>query len=143
MKRNTSIRAKKIAKQLRRNLTPAEKYLWSKMRAGQLSNCHIRKQHPIGPFIVDFFISDWNLIIELDGESHHYQIDRDKERESYFYHQGYKVVRFQNQDVFDNVEGVVEQIRQFEMNQTNPPLTPPELRGENSDIEIRSKGMDE
>ena len=113
------------------------------MRAGQLSNCHIRKQHPIGPFIVDFFISDWNLIIELDGESHHYQIDRDKERESYFYHQGYKVVRFQNQDVFDNVEGVVEQIRQFEMNQTNPPLTPPELRGENSDIEIRSKGMDE
>jgi very-short-patch-repair endonuclease len=58
------------ARQLRRELTPAERKLWARLRYRQLEGLHFRKQHPVGRFIVDFFCAKAKLIIEIDGDTH-------------------------------------------------------------------------
>lgn len=111
MKKSTSLHASENAKTLRRNMTLAERLLWKHIRMGQIMNLHVRRQSPIGNYVVDFLVSDCSLIIELDGESHHYSVEKDKARDEFFKKEGYQVIRFKNQDVFARLDDVLEAIR--------------------------------
>jgi very-short-patch-repair endonuclease len=98
------------AKQNHRNLTPAEAKLWARMRAHRMKEVHIRNQHAIGNYVVDFCAPRRKLIIELDGSQHLDQQEYDTERTSYLESKGYRVIRFWNSDVLNDIEGVLRAI---------------------------------
>src|SRR3972149_2245970 len=101
------------ARELRRELTPAEKKLWARVRAGQLNGAHIRKQHAVGTYIVDFFCAKSKLVIEIDGDTHFdpVQAKYDLERTEWLNEQkDYRVIRFTNDEVHHNLEAVLEKI---------------------------------
>ena len=95
------------ARQLRRDQTLAETKLWLALRSHQLENIHFRRQHPIGNFIVDFCAPQAKLIIELDGGQHLEQQEYDAERTEFLESKGYRVLRFWNRDVLNNLDGVI------------------------------------
>jgi len=108
------------ARQLRRDMTPAEKKLWYHLRDNQLG-VQFRKQHAVGPYIVDFFCAKAKLVIEVDGDGHGEpdQIVYDTKRTQWLNEQKhYRVVRFWNSDVLNNFENVWMQIA--EILQTHP-----------------------
>ncbi|MBI2235322.1 MAG: aminotransferase class V-fold PLP-dependent enzyme, partial [Micavibrio aeruginosavorus] len=108
------------ARNLRNNLTDAEKHLWRKLQHKQLG-VKFRRQHPIDRYIVDFVNLDHGLIVEVDG-GQHADNAKDTERTAFLESKGYKVIRFWNNEVLGNIEGVVETImREIE---TLPPLSP-------------------
>jgi len=92
--------------ELRKELAPAERKLWAVIRNDQLG-VNFRRQHAIGNFIPDFVCIEKKLIIELDGSHHLEQEEYDKERTQYLESQGYKVIRFWNNDVMNSIEGVI------------------------------------
>ena len=92
--------------ELRKEPTPAERKLWSKIRNDRLG-VNFRRQHAIGVYIPDFVCIQKKLIIELDGGQHLEQEEYDKERTKYLESQGYKVIRFRNNDVMNNIDGVL------------------------------------
>ena len=98
------------AKQLHRNMTLAEVKLWSRLRAHRLNGIHFRNQHAIGNYVVDFCAARKKLIIELDGSQHFDQEDYDQERTRYLESQGYKVLRFWNNQVLNDIEEVIKAI---------------------------------
>jgi very-short-patch-repair endonuclease len=100
----------KRARQLRREMTEAEKRLWKELRVLDLP-IRFRRQHPIGKRIVDFACPAVNLAIELDGGQHAVRTESDEERSLEIGRYGYRVVRFWNGDVMQNLAGVLEQIR--------------------------------
>jgi len=101
-----------LKRHLRANLTPAEARLWAKLRSKQFQELKFRRQHGIGPYIVDFFCPKTRLIVEVDGDVHAEPRVRttDNERERYFHSLGLHVVRYQNDDVFHNLDGVLEDL---------------------------------
>ncbi len=102
------------ARELRREMTAAEKKLWAHIRNGQLNGVHFRKQHAVGTFIVDFFCAKSKLVIEIDGDTHFEpeQMAYDAERTQWLNEQRhYRVIRFTNHDVLHNIEGVIETIQ--------------------------------
>jgi len=101
--------ATRKAKQLRRDSTVAEKKLWRALRA-KLPGFKWRRQMPVGPYIVDFACFAERLIVELDGGQHADAIDYDRSRTRLLNSQGYKVLRFWNNDVMENIDGVLEAI---------------------------------
>lgn len=104
---NGSARAR--AKALRSSMTDAEKLLWSHLRAGQLEGAKFVRQHPVGPYIVDFAARSVRLIVEVDGGQH--GTEADAARTAHLHASGYQVTRFWNHDVLGNIEGVLETIR--------------------------------
>jgi very-short-patch-repair endonuclease len=92
--------------ELRKELIPAEGKLWSRIRNDQLG-VNFRRQHAIGNYIPDFVCIQKKLIVELDGSQHLEQEEYDKERTKYLESQSYKVIRFWNNDVMNNIEGVI------------------------------------
>jgi len=98
------------AKQLHRNLTPVEAKLWARLRAHRMKDVHFRNQHAIGNYVVDFCAPRRKLIIELDGSHHLEQEEYDAERTSYLESKGYRVVRFWNDDVMNDIEEVLRAI---------------------------------
>ncbi len=96
------------ANELRRNSTDAERLLWSKLRNRQLNGFKFRRQVPIGPYIADFVCWELKLIIEVDGGQHAEQAERDLARSRYLETKGFKIVRFWNNEVLGNIEGVLE-----------------------------------
>ncbi len=102
--------ASTIAKRLRKRQTEAEKRLWSHLKAKQLNGIKFRRQEPVGKYIVDFVSFDKRLVIELDGGQHAGDI-RDAARDAWLHSQGFTVLRLWNNDVFENPEGVLEEIR--------------------------------
>lgn len=94
------------AGELRKEPTPAERKLWSRIRNDQLG-INFRRQHAIGNYIPDFCSPKAKLIIELDGSRHLEQEEYDTERTKYLESEGYKVIRFWNNDIMNNIEGVV------------------------------------
>jgi len=100
-----------IARKLRKTGTEAEKRLWRRLSKRRLEGFKFRRQQPIGQYIVDFVNFPKKLIIELDGGHHKIQKDDDKKRDNWFEQQGFAVLRFWNNDVFENIEGVLEVIR--------------------------------
>jgi len=97
------------AGELRKNPTPAEARLWSRLRNDQLGVI-FRRQHAIGNYIPDFCSPQARLIIELDGSQHLEQEAYDEERTHYLESQGYRVIRFWNKDVMNDIEGVLQAI---------------------------------
>jgi very-short-patch-repair endonuclease len=95
------------AGELRKQTTPAEQKLWAYLRLMRDDGVRFRRQYAIGSFITDFCVPRKKLIIELDGSQHLEQEAYDDERTKYLELQGYKVIRFWNNDVMNNIEGVI------------------------------------
>jgi very-short-patch-repair endonuclease len=97
------------ARNLRANMTDAEQFLWSKLRRKQLNGYRFRRQHPLGPYIVDFVCLDQKLIVEVDGGQHNLteQAAKDAQRTSYLKARGFGILRFWNNEVLSNGDGVV------------------------------------
>ena len=102
--------ANERARELRRNLTDAEQRLWQKLKRRQIATVKFRRQQPIGPFIVDFVCFQRRLIIEVDGGQHAAQADYDEERTRWLKVQGYRVLRFWNNEVLADTEAVAQAI---------------------------------
>jgi len=100
-----------IAKKLRINSTDTEKYLWKYLRGRQLEGFKFRRQQSIGKYIVDFVNLERKIIIEVDGGQHS-ENKKDKLRDRWLEEQGYEVLRFWDNEVFKNIEGVLEVIRE-------------------------------
>ncbi len=98
------------ARSLRKNSTEAEKRLWSRLRKRQLFGIRFRRQYPVGPYIADFAAPERMLIVELDGGQHAGQRAYDRTRDDYMRKQGYYVLRYWNNQVFEGLEAVLEDI---------------------------------
>src|ERR1700742_5196998 len=96
----------RVERRLRSNQTDAERRLWFALRDRRLSGFKFVRQEAIGPFIVDFVCRDKNLIVEVDGGQHS-ESASDKRRDSYLSAERYRVVRFWNNDVLTNRDGVL------------------------------------
>jgi very-short-patch-repair endonuclease len=101
---------RRYARRLRRDQTDAERKLWSRLRDRRLFGARFRRQYPIGPFVTDFCCTETKLVIELDGGQHALQKRSDAERTAFLEGQGYHVLRFWDNDVLTNMEGVLHRI---------------------------------
>ena len=100
----------KQARALRRQMTEAEKVMWSKLRDRRLDGVKFKRQKPIAGYIVDFVALDLKLVVEIDGGQHAERVEEDAART--LEESGYHVVRFWNHDVLRNIEGVLESLVQ-------------------------------
>ncbi|MGJ0509757.1 MAG: endonuclease domain-containing protein [Methylocystis sp.] len=99
------------ARELRRDMTGVEKMLWARLTNAQLG-VSFRRQHPIGPYFVDFYCAPASLAVELDGDQHGFVagIASDARRTAFLADKGLRVLRFWNNEVVTNIDGVVETI---------------------------------
>jgi len=100
---------KGYSRNLRRNLTPAERRLWSRIRKKQIRGFQFYRQKVIGNYIVDFYCPKGNLIVEVDG-GQHYVVEgkrKDRIRDNYLAKAGLKVLRFSDREIFENIDGVI------------------------------------
>ena len=113
MKLHNHQRLKPLRRTLRTQLTPAEARLWKYLQRGQLEGRKFRRQHSIGAYIMDFYCPSERLIIELDGAAHDSEISlfRDETRTAFLQAQGLRVIRFENREVMENLEGVLAAIK--------------------------------
>ena len=127
---NRKIILGKLQRALRNRPTEAEHRLWQYLRGRQLAGCKFRRQHPYGDYILDFACLERKIALELDGGQHADDVAYDTGRSRFLENAGFKVLRFWNHDVFDNIEGVVEVI----LDSLVPPAAPsppnPPLEGE-------------
>ena len=118
------------AKTLRTNQTTAEQRLWYHLRAHRFMGYKFKRQKPIGRYIVDFICMEHRLIIEIDGGQHAERVTYDQRRDAWLRNQGYTVLRFWNNDVMQELEGVLEKIRSALVNSLSPaPLSRKRERG--------------
>jgi very-short-patch-repair endonuclease len=98
------------ARSLRRTLTKAEVLVWARLR--RVPDIRFRRQHTIGPYIADFACFKFKLVVEIDGATHSTdtEVAHDTERERHMRERGWRVLRLQNQDVFDHLDDVIETI---------------------------------
>lgn len=107
--------ANERARTLRRNQTAAERTLWRALRGKRLDGHRFRRQHPMGRYVVDFICLEKKLIVEVDGGQHgeDKQQHHDRERDAWLEAAGYRVVRYWNTDVLNNLEGVTLEIAEY------------------------------
>jgi very-short-patch-repair endonuclease len=119
-----------IARVLRRQMTDAERKLWSLLRGNQLG-VKFRRQVPCGHYVVDFYYDKAKLIIELDGSQHYTNkgMQNDTERDRYLRGIGYEVIRYSNFEIFENEDGIMQDIFEHVKLRTRkffgPPVSPP------------------
>jgi very-short-patch-repair endonuclease len=104
---------KKFRRKLRHKLTPAEATLWRYLKNKQLENRRFRRQFGVDKYVLDFYCPSEKLAVELDGK-HHYSEEGmayDSERDQFLVQQGIKVIRFENVEVFENINGVLDKIK--------------------------------
>ena len=118
-----------FAKELRNNSTDAERLLWHHLRNSQLEGVKFRRQQPIEAYIVDFVSFDKRIVIELDGGQHAESAEYDQQRDACLQRNGFVVLRFWNNELFENIDGVLEVIRQHCLEVTSPTPQPPPARG--------------
>jgi very-short-patch-repair endonuclease len=104
---------KDFARELRNNSTLSEVLLWKHLKGGQMLGYDFDRQKPIDDFIVDFFCNELMLAIEIDGEIHNYKISRDRERQKRIEGLGVWFLRFTDEDVKQNIEGVAAVIERW------------------------------
>ncbi|MDB5334203.1 MAG: hypothetical protein JWP03_5354 [Phycisphaerales bacterium] len=92
---------------MRHSPAHAERRLWECLRARQLHGFKFRRQHSIGCYIADFYCAECRLIVELDGRSHNFNMEHDRERTEWLSHNAYAVVRYENSDVYENLDVVL------------------------------------
>jgi very-short-patch-repair endonuclease len=100
------------AKRLRRNSTDAERLMWAHLRGRRLAGYKFKRQVPIAGYVVDFVALEAKLIVEIDGGQHSIRIEEDRVRTEELERFGYRIVRFWNHDVLNNIEGVLEALVQ-------------------------------
>ena len=122
---------KQYSRQLRENMTDAEKHLWTKIRRKQVKGYQFYRQKPIGDYIIDFFCPRAKLVIEVDGIQHfsNEMTEYDRIRNKYLSSLGLRVLRFTNTDVLTYIERVVESI-EGKISPREIPLNPPFSKGE-------------
>jgi len=98
------------ARRLRKNMTQAERTLWRYLRLRQFSGYKFRRQQPIGKYIVDFVYFEKKLIIEVDGSQHSAQVDYDLIRDAWLEKEGFRILRFWDNQVLNETDGVKEMI---------------------------------
>src|SRR5690606_24608967 len=105
---------KNLRQDLRKKMTPAEAFLWNVLKENKFENRKFRRQHSIKNYIVDFYCAQDRIIIELDGEVHFnaFTEDNDRKRDEVLHEMGFKVLRFENKMVFDNLQSVLQEIRE-------------------------------
>jgi len=107
------------AKRLRRDLTDAERKLWLGLRNRRFTGFKFRRQHPIGEFIADFACIEYKLIVEADGGQHAESV-YDQNRTSWLESKGWRILRFWNNDILENTNGVLEAICEFLQSEPSP-----------------------
>jgi very-short-patch-repair endonuclease len=121
-----------MARKLRRTMSLPETILWRELRRRQLG-VKVRRQHPIGPYVVDFYIPEWKLVIEVDGEAHNRgdQPLRDATRDAFLMLNGCKVFRVAARDILKNIDAVIEAIPEHAASPLHHPSDgPPPRAGE-------------
>jgi very-short-patch-repair endonuclease len=98
------------ARQLRRDMTPAERVLWERLRARRCAGLKFRRQQVIRGFIVDFYCEEHGLVVEIDGPVHQLRHAADRERDGVLRGLGLEVARFSNEEVVEHVEAVCRAI---------------------------------
>jgi very-short-patch-repair endonuclease len=103
-----------LACKLRQRQTEAEKILWAKLRNRQLEGVKFRRQQPIGRYVVDFASFEKRILVEIDGGQHDETgiRQKDEERTAWLKGEGYRILRFWNNEVLNNMDGVLEVIRE-------------------------------
>jgi len=136
-------RLKQRARDLRKQATDAETLLWQLLRRNQILGMGFRRQHPLGVYVLDFYCHEAKLVVELDGGQHNEegQRGRDEKRTAYLQQQGLTVLRFWNNEVFENTEGVLQRIYEglegyVDSNGRSPTLTLP--RGERGRVQLNA-----
>ena len=121
----------KLQRKLRSEPTDAEQRLWQYLRGRQIEGCKFRRQHPFGDYILDFACLDRKIAVELDGSQHADSTEYDAERTKSLEKAGFVVLRFWNNEVFENIEGVVQVIIAALVERASTPSPPnPPLEGE-------------
>jgi very-short-patch-repair endonuclease len=105
------VSVKDKARALRKNQTDAELVLWQLLRGKRMKDLKFRRQHPIPPYIVDFICTEKKLIIEADGGQHADAVEYDKKRTIFLESKGYTVIRFWNNEILTNIDGVYQVIQ--------------------------------
>jgi very-short-patch-repair endonuclease len=121
-----------VARKQRRQMSPPEVLLWRQVRGGVLG-FKVRRQHPIGPYLADFYVPIARLVVEVDGSAHDFgdRPERDAARDQYMQERGYRVLRISARDVSGNLEGVLSFIaEQVTTPLHHPPDGPPPRPGE-------------
>ena len=96
-----------------RNAAPqAERIVWSRLRKNQILGCKFRRQYSVGPYVIDFYCPGLSLAVEIDGGSHFQQESNDENRQDYIEMFGIRFLRFTNEEVYNNLDGLLEVIRQ-------------------------------
>jgi very-short-patch-repair endonuclease len=108
--RGTNPQVEQAARDLRKNLTPAEEYLWQALKSKQLNGLRFRSQHPVGNFILDFYCPSCKLVVEVDGNIHDDRQDYDLARTQALETYGYFVLRFTNDEVLGELDTVLAKI---------------------------------
>ena len=111
---------REFARQLRHHMTESETRLWRHLRAHRLNGEKFRRQQPIGPYVVDFVHFGARLIVEADGGQHN-DAPRDERRDAWLQAQGFKVMRFWNNEIMNNLDGVLVSVMAAV---TEAPLSP-------------------
>jgi very-short-patch-repair endonuclease len=106
----TSASIQQRAKEFRQKMTRTEQMLWERLRNRQLSGLKFRRQHPLGPFITDFYCAEKRLVVEIDGNIHYLQRVQDEQQTRQFEEFGYRVIRFRNEEVETNISLVLKKI---------------------------------
>ena len=101
-----------LARNLRKNATIQERRLWNLLKNRQFCNLKFKRQQPVGDYIVDFICKEAKIIIEIDGGQHNEpkNIEYDKTRTEFLNSLGYKVIRFWNNEIYENIDGVLLQL---------------------------------
>ena len=121
-----NFKRKEVRKELRKNQTPQERILWAKLRSNQ-TEYKWKRQVSVGPYIADFYCAKKLLVIEVDGSQHLENKKYDEEREKYFLNLGIQTIRFWNNEINTNIDGVTKIVREkLEMQPHPSPL----LKGE-------------
>jgi very-short-patch-repair endonuclease len=118
-----------FSRSLRKNPTDAEKKLWAHLRRKQISGRRFRRQHPLGRYIVDFVCLEAKLIVEIDGGQHTESAHGDAQRTQWLQRQGFRVVRFWNNEVLGETESVLTEIARMLASQGLPPPYPSPASG--------------
>jgi len=103
-----------IAKALRKRSTDTEARLWSRLRDRRFGRFKFRRQHPVGRYVVDFVCLEAKIVIEVDGGQHNESGKKmeDRKRDEWLAGEGYRVLRFWANEIFENLDGVLERIRE-------------------------------
>ena len=132
MERAFNARDTRRARELRKQGTPAEIKLWQSLSKRQLHGFKFSRQIPIGPYFADFICRSAKLVVEVDGPSHDVQVEYDCARTELIEGQGYRVIRFSNMDVLQNLEDVLATIGQVLTEMSLPTPNPSRLREGNT-----------